>query len=188
MKTVTFIHTSDMNTLQAVQKELTEGYGKGFENKIVISKDLEEPEEDFLKTQCIQFQVKYTVEGLMEADTIIIDTSDWNPYTWFTLGMAYKVAWEKNRKEFITVGNQSLAEIQKHLEQWVDTYKTWVSDNPIEFDFKINRASDVLSWVRLGFLWGDQNNNYVIVTKLQGKEQSGDYILKFLSTRVGYYE
>ena len=113
MKTVTFVHTSDELVLEAVKKALSEGYGKEFDNILIISEELPEPEENFLKTQCIQFQVKRDVEAMISADTIIIDTNDWNPYTWFTLGMAYRVAWLKNRQELITVGEHSISEVQK---------------------------------------------------------------------------
>lgn len=186
MKTVTFIHTSDELVLEAVKKALSEGYGKEFDNLLITSEELPEPEENFLKTQCIQFQIKRDVEAMISADTIIIDTNDWNPYTWFTLGMAYRVAWLKNRKELITVGEHSISEIQKYLEEWNDVYKNWVNGNPVEFKFDVNRASDVLAWVRLGYLWGDVNNNYHIVSKLVGDPQPSDYIIKFLSTDVAY--
>lgn len=186
MKTVTFIHTSDPAMLEAVSKALSEGYGKEFENTLITSEELPEPEENFLKTQCIQFQVKRDVEAMISADTIIIDTNDWNPYTWFNLGMAYKVAWNKNRKELVTVGQNGIEHIQKYLEEWNDVYKAWVNSTPIEFKFDVNRASNVLDWVKLGYLWGDVNNNYYIVSKLIGDPQPSDYIIKFLSTEISY--
>ena len=97
MKTVTFIHTSDPAMLEAVNKELSEGYGKEFENALITSEELPEPEENFLKTQCIQFQVKRDVEAMISADTIIIDTNDWNPSTWFNLGMAYRAYYSRRK-------------------------------------------------------------------------------------------
>ena len=190
MKVTTFIHTSNSEVVDNVSNTFAVGGYAHFYEPVIYKSEHHNPNTDkeYIKLQSVQIETMANLRRMIESDTIMIDVTDWNPHTWFIIGMAYRVAWEDNDRELIFIGTEdhSLQEIQTHLENWADADKTWVNGNPVVFEFN-ERRDNLLEWVRLGYLWGDPNNNYFIMTKLAGEgEHELDYRFRYYSTNTSY--